>query len=73
MEKLLSVSRIISDSPNQPNLPRQLKNHIAFSMFPILDTNLWLAQKKTLLGKHLLSIHLPCEDDVQQTLDFRKV
>ena len=25
-----------------PGLPRQLKTHIAFSMFPILDTNLWL-------------------------------
>ena len=30
--------------PNQPilpNLPRRLKTHIAFLMFPILDTNLW--------------------------------
>ena len=30
--------------PNQPflpNLPRWLKTHLAFSMFPILDTNLW--------------------------------
>jgi hypothetical protein len=34
---------MISDCPNQPNLPRQLKTHIAFSMFPILDTNLWMA------------------------------
>ena len=25
-----------------PDLPRQLKTHIAFSTFPILDTNLWL-------------------------------
>ena len=44
MEKLLSVWRIISGCPNQPilpNLPRRLKTHIAFSMFPILDTNLW--------------------------------
>ena len=24
-----------------PNLPRQLKTHISFSMFPIFDTNLW--------------------------------
>ena len=38
---MLSVWKIISDCPNQPNLPRQLKTHIAFSMFPILDTNLW--------------------------------
>ena len=29
------------DSPNQPGLPRQLKTHIGFSMFPILGTNLW--------------------------------
>ena len=36
----MSVWRIISDCPNQPNLPNQLKTHIAFSMFPILDTNL---------------------------------
>ena len=36
----MSVWRIISDCPNQPDLPRQLKTHIAFSMFPILDTNL---------------------------------
>ena len=36
--KLLSVWRIISDCPNQP---RQLKIHIAFSMFSILGTNLW--------------------------------
>ena len=35
----MSVWRIISDCPNQPDLPRQLK---AFSMFSILDTNLWL-------------------------------
>ncbi len=30
--------------PNQPvlpDLPKQLKTHIAFSMFPILNTNLW--------------------------------
>ena len=42
MEKLLSVWRILSVCPNQPNLPRQLKTHIAFLMFPILefDTNL---------------------------------
>ena len=39
--KLLSVWRILSDCPNQPNLPRPLKTHIGFSMFPILDTNLW--------------------------------
>ena len=31
-----------SDYPNQPILPRQLKSHIAFLMFPILDTNLCL-------------------------------
>ena len=36
----MSVWRMISDCPNQPNLPRQLKTHIAFSIFPILDTNL---------------------------------
>jgi hypothetical protein len=39
----MSVWRIIPDCPIQPNLPdlpRQLKTHIAFSMFPILDTNL---------------------------------
>ena len=39
--KLLSVWRTIQYCPNQPNLPRQLKPHIAFSMFHILDTNLW--------------------------------
>ena len=26
--------------PKSPDLPRQLKTHIGFSMFPILDTNL---------------------------------
>ena len=25
----------------RPGLSKQLKTHIAFSMFPILDTNLW--------------------------------
>ena len=39
--KLFSVWRIISDCPIQPDLPIKLKTHIAFSMFPILDTNLW--------------------------------
>ena len=42
--KLMSVWRIFSDCQNQPkwpDLPRQKKTHIAFSMFPILDTNLW--------------------------------
>ena len=29
------------DYPNQPHLLRQSKTHIAFSMFPILDTYLW--------------------------------
>ena len=45
MKKGMSVWRINSDCPNQPalaDLPRQLKTHIAFSMFPILDTNLCL-------------------------------
>ena len=28
--------------PKTAGLPRQLKTHTAFSMFPILDTNLWL-------------------------------
>jgi hypothetical protein len=27
--------------PKTAGLPRQLKTHTAFSMFPILDTNLW--------------------------------
>ena len=43
VEKLLSVWGIISGcqtQPDLPNLPRWLKSHIAFSMFPILDTNL---------------------------------
>ena len=40
MGKLLSVWRIISDCPNQPDLPRQLKTRTDFSMVPILDTNL---------------------------------
>ena len=38
VEKLLSVWRIISGcqtQPDLPNLPRWLKSHIAFSMFPI--------------------------------------
>ena len=38
--KLMSVRRIFSDCPNQPNLPRQLKTYIAFSIVPILNTNL---------------------------------
>ena len=38
----MSVWRIFSDCPNQPDMPRQLKTHISFSMFPILDTNLWV-------------------------------
>ena len=41
----MSVWRIISDCPNQPDLSKQLKTHIAFSMFPILDTNLWRREK----------------------------
>ena len=40
--KIVVVWKMISDCPNQPNLPRELKTRIAFSMFPILDTNLWL-------------------------------
>ena len=35
----MSLWKIIFDGPN---LPRQLKTHISFSMFPILDTNLCL-------------------------------
>ena len=31
----MSVLRIISVCPNQPDLPSQLKTHIAFSMCPI--------------------------------------
>ena len=42
--KLLSVWRTIQYCPNQPNLPKQLKIHTAFSMFPILDTNLCIIQ-----------------------------
>ena len=42
MEKLMLVWAIIFDYPNHPDLPRQLKTHIAFSMFPTLDTNLWI-------------------------------
>ena len=40
----MSVLILNSDCQNQPvlpKLPRQLKTDIAFSMFPILDTNLW--------------------------------
>ena len=54
----MSVWRIIPDcpfQPNLPNLPRQLKTHIAFSMFPILDRNLWY---EAIL---LFWIHLPEE------------
>jgi hypothetical protein len=29
-------------------MPRQLKTHTAFSMFPILDTNLWNKVKSLL-------------------------
>ena len=43
--KLLSVWRTVSVLPNLPNLPGQLKTHIAFSMFPIIDTNLWFTHK----------------------------
>ena len=43
--KLLSVWRAIHYCPNQPDLPRQLKTHIVFSMFPILDTNLCIRFK----------------------------
>ena len=39
--KLLSVWRTIQYCPNQPNLPRQLKTLIAFSMFPTLCTSQW--------------------------------
>ena len=38
--KLLSVWRTISVLPKSAHLPRQLKTHMAFSMFPILDTHL---------------------------------
>ena len=31
-----------STAEKWPGLPRQLETHIAFSMFPILGTNLWL-------------------------------
>ena len=44
VQKRSPVWRKISGCPNQPNqpiLPRWLKTHLAFSMFPILDTNLW--------------------------------
>ena len=40
--------------PNQPNLPRQLKTHISFSMFPILDTNLWYLPYFHFIVKDLL-------------------
>ena len=40
-------SNLAHNRPNffsvQPGLPRQLKTHIVFSMFPILDTNLCFA------------------------------
>ena len=39
--KYSSHFRDFPDSTNQPGMPRQLKTHIAFSMFPILGTNLW--------------------------------
>ena len=37
----LAFARQFQYCPNQPDLPRQLKTYIVFSMFPILDTNLW--------------------------------
>ena len=38
------------------NLPRQLKTHISFSMFPILDTNLWVAGNNVLPNFHSLML-----------------
>ena len=40
---------------NQPNLLWQLKSHIAFSMFPILDTNLWAWLTSTSINCHFLT------------------
>ena len=56
--KLLSVWRIISDCPNQPDLPGKLKTHIAFSMFPIVDTNLFLCHAMQKSPARLLSLFL---------------
>ena len=76
VEKLLSVWRIISGcqtQPDLPNLPRWLKSHIAFSMFPILDTNLWswptkrpfflvcLHNKRVLLVTKLIHLQNLCQ------------
>ena len=51
--KIVVVWKMISDCPNQPNLPRELKTRIAFSMFPILDTNLWLFPRLSSGGKEI--------------------
>ena len=39
--------------PKSACLPRQLKTRIAFSMFPILDTNLWLFPRLSSGGKEI--------------------
>ena len=42
-QKLLPIiGPIFQYCQKQPSLPRQSKTHLAFSMFPILDTNLCL-------------------------------
>ena len=38
--------------PNLPNLPRQLKTHIVFSVFPILGTNLWQHHNSAVQGAY---------------------
>ena len=44
--------------PNEPYIPRQLKTHIAFSMFPIVDTNLFLCHAMQKSPARLLSLFL---------------
>ena len=39
-----SLNQKFTVLPNQPSLPRELKTHIGFLMFSILDTNLWLGR-----------------------------
>ena len=42
--------------PKQPDLPKLLKTHIAFSMFPILDTNLCIKLIKTCITMNMLTL-----------------
>ena len=53
-EIAVSLDNSFSTAQISPIWPRQLKTHIAFLMFPIIDTNLWVEHKKIIHKSRIL-------------------